>query len=373
MLNSFHESILKSLTELKIDKFTEIQTIAIPKALENKNVIGLSETGSGKTLAFVIPLIQKTIGKSKKNIHVLILTPTKELCAQVHAVVKKLSKYNSLLSLKIIGGDNINEQIRSINKGQHIVLATPGRLSDLITKNAIDLRHVDIVVLDEADIMMDMGYLPQIELIIDACENRTQTLVFSATMNDEAKIVIDRFLPENELININSNKPKEVITEIFCPIKPELKIPFLKYLIKKEKIRAGLIFCNTKEGARFLFESMFSAKYKVALIQGDMSTHQRKISLDKLRRKEIQFLIATDVASRGIDIPHITHIINFEVPLNKDSYIHRIGRSARFEGSGQAFTLFNLETDEKDILRIKESIDVRKYPDFDYNLKIKKK
>jgi superfamily II DNA/RNA helicase len=138
-------------------------------------------------------------------------------------------------------------------------------------------------------------------------------------------------------------------------------------------MRAALIFCNTKEGARFVFETLNSAKYKVALIEGEMSTHARSKSLDQLRRKEIQFLVATDVASRGIDIPHVTHIINFEVPLNRDSYIHRIGRTARHDGTGKAYTLCNLETDEKDILRIKEEISVKTYKEFDYNLKIKKK
>lgn len=372
MLN-FHESISKSLAELKITQLTPIQEKAIPEILAGKNVVGLSETGSGKTLAFLIPTITQTIGLPKKNIKLLILTPTKELCTQIHSIVKKLCKHNSLLSYSVLGGENFNEQTRDINKGIHIIVATPGRLQDHVQKKTIDFSAIDTVVLDEADVMMDMGYHPQIKVILDACQSRKQTLLFSATMSDEANLLIKEFLGEHITIEINSNKPKEAIYEIFCPIKESLKIPFLKFLIKHEKIRAGLFFSNTKEGAKRLYIALQDAKYKVALIEGEMSTHQRKKSLDQLRRKEIQFLIATDVASRGIDIPHVTHIINYEVPLNKDSYIHRIGRTARHDGTGMAITLCDLDKDEHNILRIKEEINVKKYKEFDYNLQIKKK
>lgn len=373
MINNFHESINKSLEELGIKKLTPIQEQSIPQIFEGKNLVGLSETGSGKTLAFLIPTISKLIGLPKKDIKLLILTPTKELCSQIHTVVKKLCKHNHLLSLKILGGDNPHEQIRSVNKGIHILVATPGRLQDHVLKEAIDLSPIDIVVLDEADVMMDMGYHTQITDIVNACTNRKQTLLFSATMNEEAKVLVDEFLGEHEIIDINANQPKNSIEEYFCDIRNELKVPFLKYLIKSEKIRAGLIFSNTKEGARKIFDKLKESHYKVELIEGEMSTHARKKALDRLKRKEVQFLVATDVASRGIDIPHITHIINFEVPLNKDSYIHRIGRTARHENSGKAFTLCQLDRDEKDILRIKEEINLKKFKDFDYNMKISKK
>ena len=373
MLNNLHPTILKSLEELKISKLTSIQEQSIPEILAGKNVVGLSETGSGKTLAFIIPTITKVIGLPKKEIKLLILTPTKELCSQIHLVVKKMTKHNQLLSLKIIGGENPTEQVRNINKGIQILVATPGRLQDLVLKNAIDLSSVDTVVLDEADVMMDMGYHPQIKVIIEACQNRKQTLLFSATMSDEAKILVDEFISNHHIIDVNANRPKDVIEEYFCDIKADLKIPFLKFLIKAEKIRAGLIFSNTKEGAKRIFEKLKEGKYKVELIEGEMSTHARKKALDRLKRKEVQFLVATDVASRGIDIPHITHIINFEVPLNKDSYIHRIGRTARHDKSGKAYTLCQLSHDEHDILRIKEEINLKKFKDFDYNMKVSKK
>lgn len=275
--------------------------------------------------------------------------------------------------MKIIGGDNYNEQIRDLNKGIHILVATPGRLQDHILKESIDLKHLDFVVLDEADVMMDMGYHPQIKIILDACPNRKQTLLFSATMSEDAKFLVDDFLGEHQIIDMNANRPKESIQEFFCSIKKEIRVPFLKFLIKQEKIRAGLIFCNTKEGAKKLYNELKESKYKVEMIEGEMSTHSRKKALDKLKRKEVQFLIATDVASRGIDIPHITHVINFEVPLNRDSYIHRIGRTARHDKTGMAFTLCDLNTDQRDILRITEEITQKKYKEFDYNMKIKGK
>lgn len=373
MFDQLHESLIKSLTESKITKPTEIQTQAIPIILENKNVIGLSETGSGKTLAYLLPTIQKTIGKPKKNISVLIVTPTKELCAQVLKEVKKLTRHNQLLSTIIIGGENAIEQVRTLNKGQHIVVAGPGRLVDHIIKENIDLSAVDTVILDEVDIMMDMGFYPQLEIILTNIPESAQKLMFSATLNEDATKLVQTFVTDFEKIEINANQAKSSIEEIFTPIKKELRVPFLKFLIKTEKIRSALIFSNTKDGARFLFEQLNASKYKVALLEGEMSTHQRKISLDKFKRKEVQFLIATDVASRGIDIPHVTHVINFEVPLNLDSYIHRIGRTARHEKDGKAFTFCDLENDEKNILRIKDEISVKKYKEFDYNLKLKKK
>jgi ATP-dependent RNA helicase RhlE len=380
-LNKFEEILLKLdpsvkktlIEDEKITSFTPIQELTIPSILDGKSVVGLSETGSGKTLAFLVPTISQLIGTPKKNIKLLILTATKELALQILTVVKKCTRHNTLLSELIIGGDNINEQIRSINKGVQIIVATPGRLQEIIFKEGINLSEVDTIIFDEADVMMDMGYFPQLEVIYNECTNIKKALMFSATMSEEAQKLSENFINNPLIIRLNENQSKKSIEELFCPIDQKLKIPFLKFLFKEEKIKSGLVFCNTKEGARSLYEELLKAEYKVALIEGEMSTHQRKKALDLLRNKSIRILIATDVASRGIDITHLTHVINFEVPLNKDSYIHRIGRTARYEGIGKAITLYRPTNDEKNLERIIDSVRPHKYKNFKYDIIIKKK
>jgi superfamily II DNA/RNA helicase len=361
---NFHESLIKSLNDIKIQKLTAIQEIGIPPILEGKNAVILAETGSGKTFTFLIPSIQKIIGMPKKDILLLIITPTKELCQQTYKSIKLLTRYNGLLTQIIIGGENFNEQVREINKGQQILISTPGRLVEHLKKGTINLFKVETVILDEADLMMDMGYRPQIESIFVHLNNIKQTLLFSATMSEEANELVQDFIKDPTLVTLNENSPKKAILELFCPIDNKSKIPFLKFLIKKENIKAAIIFSNTKEGAKIIFNELNKSKYKSALIEGDMSTIERKRSVEKIKRKDIQFLVATDVASRGIDIPHISHVINFEVPLNRDSYIHRIGRTARNDKTGCALTLIPNNMSEESINKFSENFKIKNYKEF---------
>ncbi len=371
----FSTPIQKALGEdLKISNFTEIQSKCIPLIVDGKNVIGISETGSGKTLSYVLPILDKIVGLPKRPTKVLIITPTKELSEQILSVVKKVARYTNLISMSLYGGKSFSEQTLDLKKGVHIIVACPGRLKDHIEKNTIDLSGIDYLVLDEADQLMDMGFLPALTVAINACVNRKQTLLFSATLAPEVQELAKSFLPESELVQLQNTAPKETISELFCPISPELKYPFLRFILKHKKIKSCLIFTRTKEEAQGLGIALKDDKYEAVTLQGDMTTHQRKKALDALKLKKAVILVATDVASRGIDIPHVTHVINFNPPESLESYVHRIGRTARHEKSGEAITLYTPD-EEFQLSKIMNdrSWKASKLKEFNYQLKLEKK
>jgi len=371
----FHPLIQKALTEdLKITSFTEIQREAIPAIFNGENVIGISETGSGKTLSYVLPLLNQIVGSPKRPTKVLIITPTKELSEQILAVVKKTARHTTLLSMSLYGGKSFNEQTLDLRKGIHVLVACPGRLKDHIEKETVDLSGVEYLVLDEADQLMDMGFLPAVTEAIKACANRKQTLLFSATLSEEVQGLVKDFLPESKLIELHNTKPKEAITETFCPISAELKYPFLRFLLKQKKMKAALIFTRTKEEAQALGQALKNDQYNVETLQGDMTTHQRKKALDALRLKKASLLVATDVVARGIDIPHVAHVINWNPPESLESYVHRIGRTARHENSGEAITLYTPEElYQLEKIFVDRTFTPTKLKEFNYQLKLSKK
>jgi ATP-dependent RNA helicase RhlE len=267
--NLFSEPIEKALTEdMKIQSFTEIQTRCIPIIMEGKNLIGVSETGSGKTLSFVLPLINKIVGTPKRPTKMLIITPTKELSEQILAVVKKVCRHTNLISMSLYGGTSYDSQVRDLKNGVHIIVACPGRLKDHIDKETIDLKGIEYLVLDEADQLMDMGFLPALTVALNATTNRKQTMLFSATVSPEIQELIKDFMPESTLVQLHDTKPKEVIQEIFCPISPELKYPFLRFLLKHKKIKACLIFTRTKDEANALGKQLALDNYQAVTLQG---------------------------------------------------------------------------------------------------------
>jgi ATP-dependent RNA helicase RhlE len=373
--NIFSAPIEKALTEdMKIQSFTEIQTRCIPIIMEGRNLIGVSQTGSGKTLSFVLPLIDKIIGCPKRPTKILIITPTKELSEQILAVVKKVCRHTNLISMSLYGGISYDSQVRDLKNGVHIIVACPGRLKDHIDKESIDLSGIEYLVLDEADQLMDMGFLPAITVALNATTNRKQTLLFSATVSPEIQELTKDFMPESALVQLHDTKPKEVIQEIFCPISAELKYPFLRFLLKHKKIKACLIFTRTKDEATALGKQLALDNYQAVTLQGDMTTHQRKKALDALKLKSAMVLVATDVVSRGIDIPHVTHVINFTPPETLEAYVHRIGRTARHDKGGEAITLY---TPDEEYLLAKISIG-KKHPatkikEFNYQRKRQRK
>ncbi|MDO9183489.1 MAG: DEAD/DEAH box helicase [Bacteriovorax sp.] len=373
--NLFSLPVQKSITEdLKITNFTEIQERCIPVIMEGKNLIGVSETGSGKTLSFVLPLIDKIIGLPKRPTRILIITPTKELSEQILAVVKKVCRHTNLISMSLYGGNSFDSQTKDLKNGVHIVVACPGRLKDHIEKETIDLSGIEYLVLDEADQLMDMGFLPALTVALNATVKRKQTLLFSATVSPEIEELVRDFMPESTKVQLHETKPKEIISENFCPISPELKYPFLRFLLKHKKIKACLIFTRTKDEANALGAQLVLDNYHAVTLQGDMTTHQRKKALDALKQKSAHILVATDVVSRGIDIPHVTHVINFTPSESLEAYVHRIGRTARHDKAGEAITLF---TKDEEYLLAKifkdKKYPVTKFKEFNYQLKIEKK
>lgn len=372
----FPEAIQKALTEMKIQTLTPIQEQAIPVIMEGKDLIALSETGSGKTLAFTLPLVANLIGAAKRPTKVLIITPTKELSEQILGVAKKCARFTTIISTSIYGGNSFSEQERELKNGVHLIVACPGRLKDHIEKNTIDLSGIETVVLDEADQLMDMGFLPHLRVALEATKDRKQTLLFSATMSEEVKVLTEEFLTGATLVEFQANKAKAIVTEAFCPISDELRYPFIRFLLKHHKIKACLIFTRTKEEARSLNALLAEDKYKSAVLEGDMTTHQRKKALGGLKEKTINIMVATDIAARGLDIPHVTHIINLNPPLNAESYIHRLGRTARHDKGGMAITIYMPEEKEK-IERILEdqgkTLKITKFKEFNYQLRIEKR
>lgn len=375
LIQQLAPQIQKSLNEdFKIETLTPIQEAVIPQALARKNVIAISQTGSGKTLSYLLPLMSTILDRPKNPISLLIITPTKELSNQVLSVVKKVARHTNLISTTIYGGESFNEQTRTLSKGNHIVVACPGRLKDHIEKKTIDLKNINALVLDEADQLMDMGFYPDLKIILEETKSRVQTLLFSATFSEEVKKLTSQYLGDHTLIELSNTETKASIDEMFCPISVELKYPFLRFLLKHKKIRSALIFTRTKEEAKNLGEQLIKDQYNAVILQGDMSTHQRKKSIDALKFKNATLLVATDVAARGIDIPHVTHVINFSLPENYESYVHRVGRTARHENKGEAITLYTPE-DQLDFEKIFGHLNLKgsKFKEFNYQLKIEKR
>ena len=376
MINELlHAKVNKALSDdFKIQHFTDIQVQVIPLIIEKNNVIGISQTGSGKTLSYVLPIVSQCIDLPKNPIKALIITPTKELAEQVLAVFKKAARHTNLISMSLYGGTSFNEQVRDLNKGAHIIVACPGRLKDHIEKNTIDLSGIETLVLDEADQLMDMGFLPDVTVALNAATNRKQTHLFSASMSEEISSLIKNFLPLHSRVELQNTKPKESISEFFCPISPELKYPFLRFLLKYKKMKYALIFTRTKDEAKGLGEELIKDGHSATILQGDMTTHQRKKSLDALKHKKSLLLVATDVASRGIDIPHVGFVINYNPPESFESYVHRIGRTARHELSGEAYTLFT-EDEEFQLEKIMSDKKYKKskFQEFNYKMKIEKR
>lgn len=353
----FIDELTKALSEQNLKEPTAIQEKVIPLALEGHDLIALAETGSGKTLSYLLPLLQRTKGKSRKTPTVLILVPTKELADQVHENFKKYAKYTGLLSATILGGKSFNTQLQKLKKGVHCVIATPGRLTDHLKKKTIDLSAIDIFILDEADQMLDLGFYERLTDIFNALPTEKNTWLFSATMSKEIKVIAESHLRNFKLIELTDQKPKKTIEHFLTEIDEKLKYPFLKFLIKKEKIQSALIFVNTKERAKLIGERLSFDKYKAYYLMGDMSKHARHKALQGFKNGTYRFLVATDVAARGLDITTLTHVINFDVPDIAEQYIHRLGRSARFDRQGKAITLYDGSAEDVHLMKIEEALE----------------
>ena len=348
---------------------TPIQEQAIPVALEGRDVLGLAQTGTGKTAAFMLPILQRLITGPLGPVRALIVAPTRELAEQTHQMAGQLGTSTKIHSAAIYGGVAKGPQVKTLNRGAEIIVACPGRLLDHVNDGSIDLSRVEMLVLDEADTMCDMGFLPDIRRILTHLPKRRQTLFFAATMPDEIRVLSNDILDDPTTVQIGIMAPAKTVSHALYPVTDALKKRLLLELLQQTATGRVLIFTRNKHRARKLAGDLDNAKHRVAALQGNMSQSRRLQSINGFRNGKYDMLVATDVASRGIDVSEVSHVINFDMPNTVDAYIHRIGRTGRAEQTGEAFT-FTLPEDETMVRKIQAvlgaQIERRRLPDFDY-------
>lgn len=338
----FNDDILKALGDVGYDTPTPIQAQAIPHILMMRDVVGIAQTGTGKTAAFTLPMIEiLSGGRTRARMpRSLILSPTRELAAQIDDNIKKYAKYSKLNTVLLVGGESMMEQTRLLNKGVDILIATPGRLMDLFERGAILLTDIKIFVIDEADRMLDMGFIPDIEKIVGFLPPMRQTLMFTATMPDTIRKLADKFLSNPRQVAVDTaSSTATTVKQFLYTTTSRGKDKDLIDLIKKENVASGLIFCNRKRSIDSLSRVLAKAGFKNMALHGDMSQSRRYENLDSFKSGVVKILICSDVAARGIDINNVTHVFNYDVPHHAEDYVHRIGRTGRAGKTGRAITL----------------------------------
>jgi ATP-dependent RNA helicase RhlE len=340
------ESLLRAVTEHGYTTPTPIQLQAIPAVLNGGDLLAGAQTGTGKTAGFVLPMLQRLTLSSlakpsaMKIVRALILTPTRELAAQVEESVRVYGKYTKLTSTVIFGGVGINPQISQLRRGVDIVVATPGRLLDLHQQRAINLSHVEILVLDEADRMLDMGFIHDIKRVLKLLPAGRQNLLFSATFSNDIKTLADSLLNNPALIEVaRRNSTVEAITQKVHPVDRDKKRQLLSHLIKTQNWHQVLVFTRTKHGANRLAELLIKDGITALVIHGNKSQGARTKALAEFKSGDLQVLVATDIAARGIDIDQLPHVVNYDLPNVPEDYVHRIGRTGRAGASGEAISL----------------------------------
>ncbi len=348
---------------------TPIQQDAIPHVLEGRDVMGLAQTGTGKTAAFMLPILQRLTTGPLKKVRVLIVAPTRELAEQIHETAVSLGKHTRIRSTTVYGGVSKNKQVEALRRGAEIVVACPGRLLDLVGDRSIDLSNVEVLVLDEADRMCDMGFLPDIRRILKLLPKERQSLFFSATMPSDIRNLSDTMLKNPITVQVDIIAPAKTVSHALYPIPNNRKKALLFAMLNQTATGRVLIFTRTKRRARFLARDLIKRGHNAEALQGNMSQSRRQKAINGFRDGKYDILVATDIAARGIDVSEISHVINFDVPDTVDAYTHRIGRTGRAKESGKAFT-FSTPDDEamvRSIERVlKARISRRRLPGFDY-------
>jgi superfamily II DNA/RNA helicase len=318
---------------------TQIQDECINPILNTKDVVGLAQTGTGKTAAFLIPLIDKAFRDNNKSI---IITPTRELALQINTEFRSISEGMNLYSCICIGGVNIQKQIQRLKNKNDFIIGTPGRLKDLYKRGLLDMNNFNTVVLDEVDTMLDMGFLEDIRFLISKISSHKQSLFFSATLPNKAKEVLKSFVNDPIFVSVDKRDPSENVSQDIIKVnKDQNKIEILHDLLIKDEFKKVLIFIKTKRDTEKLSDTLNKRGFRVQSIHGDKSQYKREKALAQFKENKVQILVATDVASRGLDISDITHVINFDLPSNYEDYIHRIGRTGRGNKMGKALTFIS--------------------------------
>ena len=350
---------------------TPIQEEAMPPILDGSDVMGLAETGTGKTAAFVLPMSERFLKGPRGRIRGLVLSPTRELAQQTHEVLIALGKQTRLRSVTIYGGVGYEPQIKKLRSGVEFVVACPGRLLDLVGRGVVDLSSVEVVVLDEADRMLDMGFLPDIRRILQLLPRERQTLLFTATMPPDIRRLTQDFMRRPVVVRVGQEGPVKGVTHELYPVAPHLKAALLVELLRRTKTGPVLVFTRTKHHATRLAERLQRSGFSATCLQGDMSQSKRQAAMDGFRNGKIDILVATDIAARGIDVPDISHVVNFDMPDTVDGYTHRVGRTARASRTGNAINI--VTRDDVDVVnaveaRLNERLECRSVEGFDYEV-----
>ena len=339
---NFHPSVATGIAAAGYKIPTPIQAQIIPKVCDGCDVMGQAQTGTGKTAAFVLPILNRLLGKKRGRVRALIMAPTRELAEQIHQAIETLGRKTRIKSVTVYGGVGINPQIQKL-KHSDIVVACPGRLLDHIGRQSINLSHLEVLVIDEADQMFDMGFLPDIRRIAKHLPTKRQTMLFSATLPPEIRRLAGDILRDPATVKVGVTAPAETVSHALYPVPHHLKTDLLLKLLGNTKARSVLVFTRTKHRAKSLGKKLADAGYRSASLQGNLSQKRRQAALDGFRNGTFQILVATDIAARGIDVTRISHVINYDVPSTPEAYIHRIGRTGRATCSGEAFTFITGE------------------------------
>ncbi len=335
---SFHSSITAGIKSLGYATPTPIQAQAIPPILQGRDIIGLAQTGTGKTAAFVLPILNRLIQGQRSVVRALVISPTRELAEQTNEAFTNLGWKTGLRSVSVYGGVGFDQQNRKLRDGVEIVVACPGRLLDHLWKGNIDLQHLEVLVIDEADRMFDMGFLPDIKNILMCILKPHQTLLFSATMPEDIKKLVKEILHNPVTVQIGRIAPAASVSHALYPIKQNLKTELLIKLLHDTAMESVLVFARTKYRVERLADQLCRKGFKATSLQGNMSQFNRQASLDGFRSGRYKIMVATDIASRGIDVENISHVVNYDMPETTDDYTHRIGRTGRVDKTGEAFS-----------------------------------
>ncbi len=347
--------LLIAIKKLGFNNPTEIQTKSIPDIMAGKDVIGESATGSGKTLAFGCGIVEQVV--PREGVQALVLTPTRELAEQVKDAMKEISTQKNLRIISVYGGVPINQQIRDIPKSE-VVIATPGRLMDHLQRGTINISKIKILVLDEADRMLDMGFLDDVERIISECPTDRQTLFFSATISREIKRLANRYMIKPTSVTAEKMVDPEKLKQVYYDIPRNMKLSLLVHLLENENSELAMIFCNTRNTTDYVVKNLRANNIKAIAIHGGLTQNKRTKSIKQFNESKSGVLVCTDVAARGLDINNVTHIYNYDISNDSNDYVHRIGRTAR---AGESGKVINLLTD-RDYANFTKILDT--YPSF---------
>jgi ATP-dependent RNA helicase RhlE len=368
---ALHPTLKRGIQEMGYRSPTPIQRQAIPPALTGRDLIGTAQTGTGKTAAFLLPILERLMNGPRGRIRALVLTPTRELAVQAESFLRMLGRHTGVRGAAVYGGVGMADQERALRGGAEVIVATPGRLLDHMSRGYVRFDAVEVTVLDEGDRMLDMGFLPDVRRILRELPRVRQTMLFSATMPPEIVRLAQEFLREPKTVQVGPTAAAAVgVSHLGLPVPASRKGALLRSLLEDQTMSSVLVFTRTKHRADRLGRDLQQARVSATVIHGDRSQAQRTRALEGFRTGQVRVLVATDLASRGIDVEGVSHVVNFDVPNEPDVYIHRVGRTARAERRGDAYTLVAPE-EEDDFHRIEQrlglSIARTTLPQFDYS------